>query len=140
MDESDAVAAFAAMAQETRLRIVRLLVEAGPGGLPAGTIGAVLGAASSRLTFHLHQLEHAGLVASRRDGRSVIYTADYASLGGLVGFLLRDCCRGHPEVCRPAAAALASYRDPAPVTAAAAGAARTGSRRQRTRLSGRSAR
>jgi len=119
MDETQAVAAFAAMAQETRLRIVRLLVEAGPDGLPAGTIGAVVGAASSRLTFHLHQLERAGLVASRRDGRSVIYSADVAALGALVEFLLHDCCHGHPQACAPAAAALAACGSVAPDAAAA---------------------
>lgn len=108
MDELHALSAFAALSQETRLRIVRLLVKAGPEGLPAGAIGAAMdGASSSRMSFHLSQLEQAGLVASRREGRSIIYSAAYGALSDLIAFLMRDCCQGHPEVCAPALAALA---------------------------------
>ncbi|MEO9339847.1 metalloregulator ArsR/SmtB family transcription factor [Mesorhizobium sp. SB112] len=106
MNEQQALNAFAALSQETRLRIVRLLVTAGPEGLPAGTIGEAMEASSSRLSFHLSHLENAGLIASRREGRSIIYTATYPVLSGLVEFLMRDCCQGHPEVCQPAFAAL----------------------------------
>ncbi|MEO3384649.1 metalloregulator ArsR/SmtB family transcription factor [Mesorhizobium sp. CAU 1741] len=109
MEEKRALDAFSALSQETRLRIVRLLVEAGPGGLAAGAIGKAMdGASTSRMSFHLGQLEQAGLVASRREGRSIIYSAAYATLSELVAFLMRDCCQGHPEVCRPAIAALDS--------------------------------
>jgi ArsR family transcriptional regulator len=106
MIEEQALAAFAALSQETRLRIVRLLVTAGPAGLSAGAIGEAMEASSSRMSFHLSHLEHAGLVASRRDGRSIIYSATYPALAGVIEFLMRDCCQGHPEVCQPAVAAL----------------------------------
>lgn len=107
MNKKQALEAFAALSQETRLRIVRLLVTAGSQGLPAGAIGEAMdGASSSRMSFHLSQLEHAGLVASRREGRSIIYSAAYPALAGLIAFLMRDCCQGHPEVCNPALAAL----------------------------------
>jgi arsenate reductase len=102
MEEKRAVDAFAALSQETRLRIVRLLVGAGPNGLAAGQIGQAVGASSSNVSFHLAQLEHAGLVTSRREARSIIYSASVSGLSGLVGFLLRDCCGGRPELCAPA--------------------------------------
>ena len=109
VNEKQALNAFAALSQETRLRIVRLLVTAGPEGLPAGAIGEAMGGASaSRMSFHLSHLEQAGLVVSRREGRSIIYSAAYSALSGLVEFLMRDCCQGHPEVCNPAVAALSS--------------------------------
>lgn len=108
MDEKQALAAFAALSQETRLRVVRLLVQAGPEGMAAGAIGEALGGATtSRLSFHLTHLEHAGLIQSRRDGRFIIYRAIYPALAGLVGFLMKDCCQGHPEICAPAVEALA---------------------------------
>ncbi|MEP9349988.1 metalloregulator ArsR/SmtB family transcription factor [Xanthobacter sp. KR7-225] len=114
MDEKQALDAFAALSQETRLRIVRLLVTAGPDGLPAGAIGAAMdGASSSRMSFHLAQLEQAGLVTSRRAGRSIIYCAAIPGLARLVGFLMSDCCQGHPEVCDPAVAALSACCEPA---------------------------
>lgn len=112
MDERQALDAFAALSQETRLRIVRLLVTAGPDGLPAGAIGDAMGATSSRMSFHLNHLEQAGLVTSRRDGRSIIYSATYPALSGLVEFLMRDCCQGHPEVCTPAITALSACCEP----------------------------
>ena len=108
MDETQALSALAALSQETRLRIVRLLVTAGPEGLAAGAIGDALDAASSRLSFHLTHLEHAGLIQSRREGRSIRYSATFDTLSGLIAFLMRDCCQGHPEVCAPAMAALAA--------------------------------
>ncbi len=113
MDEKQALTAFAALSQETRLRIVRLLVTAGPEGMAAGAIGeAVDGASSSRMSFHLSHLEQAGLVESRRAGRSIIYTAALGALSGLIEFLMRDCCGGHPEVCSPAMAALSRCCEP----------------------------
>lgn len=102
MREDQALSAFAAMSQEHRLRIVRLLVEAGPEGMPAGVLGEKLGAGSSKMSFHLSHLEQAGLVRSHRDGRLIIYAVEVATLSGLIAFLLKDCCGGRPEICAPA--------------------------------------
>lgn len=103
MDEHHALSAFAALSQQTRLRVVKLLVQAGSDGMAAGAIGAALGdATTSRLSFHLTHLEHAGLIRSRRDGRFIIYSAVYPALSGLIGFLMQDCCQGHPQICAPA--------------------------------------
>lgn len=114
MDDKQALGAFAALSQETRMRIVRLLVTAGPEGMPAGVIGEAMdGASTSRMSFHLSHLEHAGLVQSRREGRSIIYSASFTALSDLIQFLMRDCCQGHPEVCNPAVAALSCQCDPA---------------------------
>ena len=77
-------------------------------GLPAGAVGEAVEASSSNLSFHLKELQHAGLIQSRRASRSIIYSAAYPALSGLVQFLMRDCCQGHPEVCAPAVAALAT--------------------------------
>lgn len=112
MEEEHALAAFAALSQETRLRVVRLLIHAGPGGMIAGSIAEAIGATTSRLSFHLTHLEHAGLIRSRRDGRFIIYTALYASFADLIEFLMRDCCQGHPEICAPAVAAFACTCEP----------------------------
>lgn len=113
MNEPEALAAFAAMSQETRLRVVRLLVQAGPEGMAAGAIGEALGGATtSRLSFHLTHLEHAGLIRSRREGRFIIYSAVFPTLAGLIEFLMRDCCDGHPEICEPVAAALSCSCEP----------------------------
>lgn len=103
MNERQALDAFAALSQKTRLRIVRLLVAAGPDGLSVGAVGEAVGASSSNTSFHPSHLEPAGLLQSRREARSIIYSATYATLAGLIEFLLRDCCQGHPEVCRAAA-------------------------------------
>lgn len=108
MDERQALAAFAALAQEHRLRVVRRLVVAGPEGLAAGRIAEAVGVSASSASFHLKELEQAGLVQARREGRSILYSAAYPALSGLVAFLMKDCCQGRPEVCEPAVAALAS--------------------------------
>jgi len=102
MDERQSLEAFGALSQETRLRIVRLLVQAGPGGMAAGAIGEAVGASSSNASFHLAQLERAGLIRSRREARSIIYSADLDGLAGLLRFLMEDCCRGNPQICMPA--------------------------------------
>ena len=104
MDERQALRAFAALSQATRLRVLRHLVVAGPDGLAAGVIAERVGVSASNVSFHLKELEHAGLLAARRDGRSIIYCADYASVAELIRFLLEDCCSGHPEICQPTAA------------------------------------
>jgi DNA-binding transcriptional ArsR family regulator len=98
MNESQAVKAFAALSQDARLRIVRLLVKAGAGGMAAGAIAEELGLQPSNASFHLGQLEKARLVESRRDARSIIYTAAYPVLGDLIRFLLEDCCAGDRRV------------------------------------------
>lgn len=93
METKDAVAALGAMAQETRLTALRLLVQAGPDGLPAGEIARRLEVPAPTLSFHLRALLHAGLVSSSRDGRSLYYAADYARLKTLVDFLSASCCQ-----------------------------------------------
>lgn len=105
MDERQALSAFAALSQETRLRIVRLLVTAGPDGMAAGAIAEAAGVSASNVSFHLKELTQAGLASAKREARSILYTADYAGLAGLVDFLMRDCCAGHPDICMPASAA-----------------------------------
>ncbi len=90
-----------ALAQDTRLEVFRLLVEALPGGLPAGTIGEQLGLRAPTLSFHLAQLRHAGLVSSLRDGRSIIYSAEHEQMNALLTHLTRSCCGGRPEICGP---------------------------------------
>ena len=104
MEKMEIVAALAALAQETRLDVYRLLVQAGPDGLPAGQIGERLDLASPTLSFHLAQLKHAGLVTHRRDGRSIIYAAGYERMRELLAFLMEDCCAGKAEICAPLAA------------------------------------
>ena len=101
MEERQALDAFGALSQETRLRVVRLLVQAGPEGMAAGAIGEAMGAGSSTISFHLAHLERAGLVQSRREARSIIYSASYTGLSSLIRFLMTDCCAGRPEVCGP---------------------------------------
>lgn len=94
METKYAVAALAALAQESRLAIFRLLIQAGPAGLAAGKISATLGIPPSSLSFHLKELTHAGMVCSRQEGRFVIYEAHYATAAALVSFLTENCCGG----------------------------------------------
>ncbi|KQP42737.1 ArsR family transcriptional regulator [Methylobacterium sp. Leaf104] len=108
MDEGQAVAAFAALGQEHRLRIVRHLVTDGPEGLAAGQLAEAVGISATNLSFHLKELSRAGLVGARRAGRSIHYSAAYPNLSALIQFLMRDCCQGRPEVCAPAVAALSA--------------------------------
>ncbi len=93
-DDTAAVAALSALAQEHRLALFRLLVQAGPDGLPAGMIAGKLGVPASSLSFHLGHLNRAGLVSQTRQGRSLIYAADYAAMNGLLGYLMENCCGG----------------------------------------------
>lgn len=101
METQHAVTALEALAQASRLDIFRLLVEAGPDGLAAGQIAERVGLPAPTLSFHLSQLRHAGLIACRRDGRSLIYSANYEEMNGLVAFLTDNCCGGEGS-CAPA--------------------------------------
>jgi ArsR family transcriptional regulator len=103
MENTDAVTALAALAQENRLDVFRLLVRAGPQGLPAGAVATALGLAPNTLTFHFDRLRQAGLVTVRRDGRSMIYAARFEVMNALLGFLTENCCGGKPDLCAPAA-------------------------------------
>lgn len=94
-----AVEALSALAHASRLAAFRLLVRAGPDGIAAGDIAREIGALPNTLSTHLAILGNAGLVRSRRDGRSVIYSADYDGMRDLLGFLVADCCGGRPEIC-----------------------------------------
>lgn len=99
METKNVLAALAALAQESRLAVFRLLVQAGPAGLAASKIAEELDIAPSSLSFHLKELTHAKLLASKQEGRFVIYSADIATMNGLVGFLTENCCGGIP--CTP---------------------------------------
>lgn len=97
MDSETTVKALAALAQESRLSVFRLLVEAGAAGRPAGEIAQDLGIAPATLSFHLGQLANAGLVTSSRKGRSVVYRADYDQMDALMKFLYANCCAGEKD-------------------------------------------
>jgi len=101
MESTAAVEGLSALAHEGRLAAFRLLVQAGPGGLPAGEVARRLGILPNTLSASLNILSHAGLVRSRREGRSIIYTADYEAMRVLLAFLVEDCCGGAPEICAP---------------------------------------
>jgi DNA-binding transcriptional ArsR family regulator len=101
MKNTDAVAALAALAQDNRLDIFRLLVRAGPEGMPAGGVAAKLKLAPSALTFHFDRLRDAGLVTVRREGRSMIYAARFEAMNALVDFLTENCCQGAADQCAP---------------------------------------
>lgn len=105
MDERQALAVFGALSQETRLRLLRVLVKAGPEGLAAGALAELVEVSASNVSFHLKEMERAGLVNQRRDARSIVYSAEYNALTGLLRFLMEDCCSGRPEICAPAVAA-----------------------------------
>ena len=108
METSDAVTALTALAQENRLDVYRLLVRAGPEGMPAGGVAEALDLAPNTLTFHFDRLRQAGLVTVRREGRSMIYAARFETMNALLGFLTENCCQGAggctPAVCKPARA------------------------------------
>jgi ArsR family transcriptional regulator len=119
MEKKAALAALSALAQESRLDIYRLLVQAGPDGMPAGHIGEQLGLPSATLAFHLKELKNAGLASCTRHGRSLIYAAEYPTMNALLFFLTENCC-GRPSthclpICEPdAAAGAASYAKRSP--------------------------
>jgi DNA-binding transcriptional ArsR family regulator len=101
MESELAVKRLAALAQDSRLAVFRLLVKAGPEGLAAGEIARTLDITPNTLSAQLNVLANAGLVASRRDGRSIIYSAAYAAMSELLLHLMEDCCQGRPEICAP---------------------------------------
>jgi ArsR family transcriptional regulator len=98
MRESQALLAFAALSQETRMRIVRKLVKAGDSGLASGALAEAMKTSPANISFHLGQLESAGLVKSRRESRSIFYVANYEALGALIQFLMEDCCSSDARV------------------------------------------
>lgn len=101
MDKKDALSAFAALGQETRLEVFRLLVKAGQRGLPAGEIAQRLGTVQNTMSAHLKILSASGLITAERDGRTIRYVADMTGLADLLAFLMEDCCAGAPELCQP---------------------------------------
>ncbi|MFB9169104.1 ArsR/SmtB family transcription factor [Chromobacterium piscinae] len=100
METKNAVTLLAALAQDTRLGIYRLLVQKGPEGLSVGQIGEQLAVANATLSFHLKELSHSGLIRARQEGRFIYYSANYEQMNALLGFLTENCCRG--EACTPA--------------------------------------
>jgi len=116
MERSKVLAALAALAHETRLDLIRLLMPAGEAGMPAGRIAQALGLAAPRLSFHLATLEQAGLLRARKVARNVFYSVDATGLGQTIAYLLNDCCAEHPEVL----AACAHGRDRQPQAQGAA--------------------
>ena len=99
MEETKAIEALAALAQATRLRVFRALVEAGPNGVASGALAEMTGTPASTLSSHLGRLEHAGLVRSRRVSRNIFYAVEIESVRRLLGYLAEDCCGGRPEMC-----------------------------------------
>jgi len=108
MEKTDAIGALAALAQDNRLDAYRLLVQAGPDGLPAGEVAARLGLPPNTLSFHFDRLRQAGLVTVRREGRSMIYAARFDTMNALLGYLTENCCGGARNVCASAGCAPAS--------------------------------
>jgi ArsR family transcriptional regulator len=103
MEKTNAVVALAALAQDNRLDVFRLLVQAGPAGLPAGQVALALDLAPNTLSFHFDRLRSAGLVTVRRAGRSMIYAARFETMNALLFYLTENCCQGGPQSCAPAA-------------------------------------
>jgi ArsR family transcriptional regulator, arsenate/arsenite/antimonite-responsive transcriptional repressor len=115
MKKTDVIAALAALAQDNRLDVFRLLVQAGPEGMSAGSVSTALDLAPNTLTFHFDRLRAAGLVTVRRDGRSMIYAAQFDTMNKLLGYLTENCCQGMPATsapleCRPSKASAKKER------------------------------
>lgn len=106
MQLDTAVSALEALAHETRLGVFRLLVQAGPEGLSAGDIAERMDARQNTMSSHLAKLHRAGIVTSQRDGRHIIYRADFDAVGGLIVYLMKDCCGGSAQLCDPIAASI----------------------------------
>jgi len=118
MKDTHVIDALGALAQATRLGAFRALVAAGPAGIAAGDLARALDVPPPTLSFHLRDLENAGLIASTREGRSIRYAADFEAMTALVGFLTDNCCGGKPELCAPATACPPA-KSPAPRTKSA---------------------
>lgn len=116
MKNHDAVTALAALAQEHRLAVFRFLVQAGSDGMAAGAIADKLGLPASSMSFHLSHLNRSGLITQRREGRSLIYAADFDRMNALLAYLVEDCCQGKPEVCAPMAEAVSRASCCSPAT------------------------
>jgi DNA-binding transcriptional ArsR family regulator len=101
MDKNDALNAFSALSQPTRLDVFRLLIKAGEPGMSAGDIGEALGVRQNTMSANLAVLSRSGLIRSERDGRSIRYFADLDGMRGLLAFLMEECCGGNPELCQP---------------------------------------
>ncbi|MEO7578095.1 MAG: metalloregulator ArsR/SmtB family transcription factor [Massilia sp.] len=102
METKEIISALAALAQESRLAVFRLLVTVGPTGISASKIAEQLAIANSSLSFHLKELTHAGLIVPRQDGRFIIYAANFETMNQLIGFLTENCCGGQPySPCQP---------------------------------------
>ena len=99
MEINDAVTSLAALAQESRLAIYRLLVQAGPAGMAVGRIGENLGIPAATLSFHLKELTRAELITARQDGRFIYYSVNFPQMAALLGYLTDNCCRGMPQEC-----------------------------------------
>ncbi|MGE0280512.1 MAG: ArsR/SmtB family transcription factor [Rhizobiaceae bacterium] len=106
MESDQAILAFAALAQQTRLDVFRLLMKHEPNGLPAGDIARHLAVPHNTMSTHLAILNRAGLIEAERQSRSIIYRAKLDAVRALTGFLVKDCCGGHPEICAPLVAEL----------------------------------
>ena len=98
MEEEQVLTAFSALSNRTRLQVLRHLVEAGPEGRMAGDVATALGASPSRMSFHLSALQEAGIVTSERQSRQVVYRVNFDTIGGLMRFLLEDCCKGQASL------------------------------------------
>ncbi|WP_089273931.1 ArsR/SmtB family transcription factor [Puniceibacterium sediminis] len=101
MDKSNALDAFAALSQSTRLDVFRLLIKAGEGGMSAGDISETLGVRQNTMSANLSVLARSGLIRNQREGRSIRYFANMDGMRGLLAFLMEDCCGGRPELCQP---------------------------------------
>ena len=127
MQSNEALTALAALAQDTRLAVFRLLVRESPEGLPAGRVAAEVGVAPATLSFHLAQLERAGLLSARRKSRQIYYAAHPEGIRGMLSFLTEDCCGGRPELCG-GPRAVAAPGKPAPRPGGRASARKRGGR------------
>lgn len=112
MEETSAIEAFSALAHPGRLAVFRLLVRAGPDGIAAGEIARAMDTPANTMSAQLAILARTGLIRSRRDSRSVIYSADFTRITALIGYLMEDCCQGRPEICAPIAAKAACCSPP----------------------------
>ncbi len=122
MESKVIVSMLSALGHEGRLAIFRLLVKAGPEGIAAGEIARTLAVLPNSLSANLNVLSHAGLITSRREGRSILYAANYDAMSGMLGFLVEDCCGGAPEICAPLGSIVARAQTCSPACTPSVGA------------------